>query len=629
MVPMRDGTRLRTRITFPDTPAPWPVLLQRTPNIVGDLQWHELLKYAGSGLVTVVQATRGRGGSEGSGGFPFQADAWGGDEQDAHDAVEWVRAQPWCNGKIGAFGGSVRAYGSNLTSASGAPITGAWAHWGPAELYRTGVVYYGGALCLHESQAWFATLGSDVMDHVLAHPTYDGFWEGIDVTTRQAVREHPVLITTGWYDFVQQSAIENFVSLRRQGPPGARDQAKLVIRLVAHGTNNGEFVWPEEAKNVPPGYEPDRFFDYYLRGIENGYPDLPRVAYYMMGDQADPDAPGMEWRYAEDWPPPAQQTRFYLHPAEALSIKAPPAIADPYIYAFYPEDPAPTTGGAMHLTLTGDLDQRRVERRPDVLVFTTDVLQVPVEVTGPLHANLWVASDAVDTDFTVKLTDVYPDGRSIILNDGICRARFRDSLSDPELMTPGRVYKIPVDLWSTAHIFNTGHRIRIAVSSSNYPRFDVNPNTGAPLGLEYEQMQVARNRIYVDAARPSHVLLPITGPDTDGDGVFDYFDAFPARADETEDADGDGMGDNFEQRIIDADPNDSIRRIEDVLPQVDFDWDGVDNLTEFLDGTDAWVREKGLPVATGCWLLLAALGGGVATFLCRTARVRRNFKARG
>src|SRR5690606_26781819 len=128
------------------------------------------------------------------------------------------------------------------------------------------------------------------------------------------------------------------------------------------------------------------------------------------------------------------------------------------------------------------------------------------------------------------------------LNDGICRARYRDSLETPVLMTPGKGYRIPVDLWSTAHIFNTGHRIRIAVSSSNYPRFDGNPNTGTPLALEYENMQVARNRIYVGAARPSHVLLPITGPDSDGDGVFDYFDAFPQRPDETEDADGDGMG---------------------------------------------------------------------------------------
>jgi putative CocE/NonD family hydrolase len=229
---------------------------------------------------------------------------------------------------------------------------------------------------------------------------------------------------------------------------------------------------------------------------------------YVMGDRCNPAPPGTFWRPPDNWPPPTTPVKFYLHADGGLRT-APPHQADAKLsYRYDPNDPAPTIGGQNLHGTYGPLDQRPVESRSDVLLFTSEPLSEPLEVTGRIYAELYVSSDCPDTDFTVKMTDVYPDGRSIILCDGILRARYHESLERPSLLTAGKVYKLRIDLWSTSVVFNRGHRIRVAVSSSNFPRFEPNPNTGK-LPREGSETRVATNTVYLSGQQPSHIILPV------------------------------------------------------------------------------------------------------------------------
>jgi len=238
------------------------------------------------------------------------------------------------------------------------------------------------------------------------------------------------------------------------------------------------------------------------------------VHYYVMGDPEDKNAPGNFWRSADTWPPPAAVTPFYLHADHTLR-RAKPGGAEQLAYRYDPEHPVPTLGGQNLQLSKGPMDQRPVESRPDVLLFTTEPLSEPVEVTGRITARLSVSSDCPDTDFTVKLSDVYPDGRSMLVTDGIRRASLRRSYEKREPLKAGRVYELDVDLWSTSLVFNRGHRIRVAVSSSNAPRFEPNPNTGVP-HFTPGRGRVATNTLHLSSRSPSRLLLPLCrGPDAE------------------------------------------------------------------------------------------------------------------
>jgi putative CocE/NonD family hydrolase len=252
-----------------------------------------------------------------------------------------------------------------------------------------------------------------------------------------------------------------------------------------------------------------RWFDHYLKGEDNGVPNDPPVTYYVMGAVGEANAPGNEWRTADHWPVPAAESRYYYHADGSLTPEPPTEDQASRTYTFDPAKPVPTLGGAELFPPAGPTDQRPGENRPDVLVFTTPPLEKPLEVTGRLRAHLWVSSSAVDTDFTANLTDVYPDGRSMLVTDGIIRARHRNSCERDDLLKPGEVVEVDIDLWSTSLIFNAGHRIRVALSSSNSPRFQPNPNTGEAFPPEGSKGVPAENTIYFDAAHPSHVVLPV------------------------------------------------------------------------------------------------------------------------
>jgi hypothetical protein len=244
----------------------------------------------------------------------------------------------------------------------------------------------------------------------------------------------------------------------------------------------------------------------YVMNDTDKYSSWPTVSYYVMGDVDNASAPGNEWRYAEDWPIPAEQAHWYLQ-GDGRLITNLPGSADPLTYLYDPTNPVPTIGGKNLYSPAGPYDQSSVENRSDVLVFTSDVLETSFEATGPVTAQLYVSSDCVDTDFTVKLTDVYPDGRSMFITDGILRMRNRNGSDHWELMEPGMVYQVDVDLWSTSYVWNAGHRIRVEVSSSNYPRFLNNPNTADGIGKN-TTYAIAQNTLYLDATHPSCIILP-------------------------------------------------------------------------------------------------------------------------
>lgn len=523
MLPMSDGVRLDTRVVTPLGGGPWPTILYRTP--YDELDDDGLLSWRSRGYALVMQNTRGRYASEGEASL-FGDDGWC-LHQDGLDTVIWMLAQSWCNGRIGTLGDSARGITQNMLAGANPPgIYAQWVSHASANLYD-GSVYYGGQFRQSKVLNWVQ--GSGYSEAALLpfveHPSYDAFWEQYDVTTRQHLRDYPVVNQAGWYDTFLQSNIDNFVTIREFGGPVAREHSMLVVQLDAHGSNSGAIPWPSIAQNPPQGYTQTALMARYLKDDENGFEALPRVAYYMMGDLEDAQAPGNEWRYAEDWPVPALERRVYFHGDGALSLRLPPEDAAPLSFSYDPADPVPTLGGANLSLPRGNHDQRPVESRDDVLLFDSGPLPAPVEVTGRLWVNLYASSDRIDTDFSAKLTDVYPDGRSILICDGIRRAAYRDSLAAPEFMTPGEVYAIPIDLWSTAITFAAGHHIRIAVSSSNYPRFAANPNTGEDYALDGPSaVLVSENTVYADRDRPSHIVLPITGPDSDGDGVFDLFD---------------------------------------------------------------------------------------------------------
>jgi hypothetical protein len=252
------------------------------------------------------------------------------------------------------------------------------------------------------------------------------------------------------------------------------------------------------------------WFEYWMRDVPTGVMDKPSVAYYVMGDTGDPHAPGNEWRSADFWPPPAAAVAFHLRSEGRLTRQPPTDGEDPESFAYDPRNPVPTLGGGNLILPAGPYDQRPVLDRPDVLVYQTEILSEPVETAGPVAVVLHASSDRLDTDYTAKLCDVYPDGRAMLICDGILRARHRNSMEIEELMVPGTIYELTIDLWDTAIIFGTGHRILLAVSSSNHPRFDTNPNTGDPF-MQHDTTLVATNTIYHSPAHPSHLLLRITG----------------------------------------------------------------------------------------------------------------------
>jgi putative CocE/NonD family hydrolase len=555
-VQMRDGVILRADIYRPDTTEPLPVLLQRTPYGKGFVGPGFALMAAERGYAVVNQDTRGRWASEGE-DHPFVYEM-----NDGYDSVEWAAHQPWANGKVGMYGLSYMGYVQFAAAAMRPPALKTII---PTQTFCDpyNALNEGGALALGVSVSWnlvygafmamawqrrsederrqltgqlieaidgmarsqtfsllplrdMPLIGSDGFARLfldgLDHPTHDDFWGRIQCPCEPL--DLPIFHVGGWYDIFIGSTLRDFGSIRDAG--NARQ--KLMIGPWVHGVYDGhagevDFGLQASGFVVVPEELQLGWFDYWLKGIDNGVMEEPPVRIFVMGED--------RWRLEKEWPlARTQYTPYYLHSGGAANslhgdgaltpLKPSEEAVDSFVYD--PRNPVPTRGGGLccwsPALPPGAFDQREVEARPDVLVYSTPPLEGEVEVTGPVEVHLWAATTAPDTDFTAKLVDVGPCGFARNLTDGIIRARHRNSVTHAEPIRPGEVTEYIIDLGGTSNVFKAGHRMRLEISSSNFPRFDRNPNTGRRTAEEAE-LRTALQTVLHDADHPSHIVLPI------------------------------------------------------------------------------------------------------------------------
>lgn len=564
-VSMRDGTDLATDAWVPES-TPAPTLLVRLPyskDLPGLFAYGlipNIFALVEAGYAVVWQDCRGTFRSAGD-FIPMLNEP-----NDGADTIAWLLEQDWCDGNIGTYGASYLGFTqwASLTASDGlkaiAPCVTT------TDYYTTPWYSDGGAASWHTIQSWSTQMaladalraGTDpqlmmqvggmlaspqphlealpasnqpVLEKVwpwwselLSHPSRDQFWQDLSVLDHPERVKVPALHIGGWFDIFASNTARSFTELRaRAGTAEAREGQRLIIGPWDHLNSTG--VYPDrqfgmlaDAITQDLTGEHLRFFDRYLRnhGAESAGASpsgAAPVKIFVMGID--------QWREEQDWPlPDTSYESWYLHGSGRantlagdgrLSPEAPTGDAtDTYLYD--PLRPVPTLGGRIMLPTTanaaGAVDQRAAEARDDVLCFTSDVLTEPLEVTGHLTLTLFASSSAVDTDFTGKLVDVFPDGRAIFLTDGIVRARYRNSLAEPEPLTPGETYELTLDLSITSNVFLPGHRIRLEVSSSNFPRYDRNTNTGGVTSQDSE-VTPAINHILHGPDHPSRLTLPI------------------------------------------------------------------------------------------------------------------------
>lgn len=564
-VPMRDGTKLYADIVRPAEPGRYPVLMRRTPySKIALVDPAFIFRAAGEGYAMVTQDVRGRYTSEG------EFLCFVNERDDGYDTIEWLTQQPWCDGNVGMYGTSYNGLTQWQAAMSGHPALKAIVPGVTAADYHAGWTYQGGAFELSFNLSWTtAQLAPDtvlrktdkdkspdsVYQYLLSeqdklfdgfkhlpladhdwleeyapyyldwvnHPSYDDFWSAIDVNREHENMTVPALNLGGWYDIFLQGTIDNFTGMRAKAPTQeARSRQRLLLGPWNHpGMRTGNPIGEVDFGIRSTGGEIDvdgihlRWFDRWLKGIENGVDDEPPVRIFLMGAN--------EWREEQEWPLARTDWQDWFfhsdgrantrHGDGALSRET-PAGEPPDTFVYNPRNPVPSLGGGMcchHVySWGGAYDHSQIEDREDVLVYTSDPLEQDLEVIGPIKVVLYASTTAQDTDFTGKLVDVCPCGSARNVTDGIIRGRYRKSMSDPELLTPNKVTEFEIDLWSTANTFLKGHQIRVEISSSNFPRFDRNPNTGEQPGRSPELIS-ALQTIQHTSEHPSRIILPVTG----------------------------------------------------------------------------------------------------------------------
>ena len=552
----RDGVTLRADIYRPKSSEKFPVILMRTP-YDKSVSWavSPVFRMVPRGYVVIIQDVRGRYNSEGE-WYPFRHE-----QADGFDAVEWAAALPYSNGKVGMMGASYVGATQMLAAIAQPPHLAAIAPNMTASNYHDGWTYQSGALEQWFDQNWTSQLAQNTLERLisqntnalggtpilpladypvfnfgqlpadahltaaiapyyldwLAHPDYDDYWKQWSIEENFSKIAVPMLQVGGWYDIFNAGTLRNYMGAKAHGSTeAARTQQHLLIEIGGHagfGRRIGDVDFgPHATENGYTDVILD-WYDFLLKGIKNEFSTDKPVKLFVMGAN--------EYRQEDDWPPPqAKSTKYFLHSAgKANSLRGDGSISttapksepsDSYVYN--PANPAPTLGGPLccdeeHME-PGPRDQRAVENRDDVLVYSTGPLPSDVEVTGPVTADLFVKSSAVDTDFTAKLVDVGPDGFAQDLTEGILRMRYRGSPEHATLMNPGQIYEISLDLWATSNVFLRGHSLRLEISSSNFPRFDRNLNTGEEIKFARTSVP-ANNMILHDAQHPSGLVLPI------------------------------------------------------------------------------------------------------------------------
>ncbi|MFN7933681.1 MAG: CocE/NonD family hydrolase [Bryobacteraceae bacterium] len=507
MVPMRDGARLSTYLYIPQGNGPWPVLYeQRYANLTGEGQRKRYSALAAHGYVVAAQNFRGTHQSEGV-YQGYRALGWG-KTQDGYDTVEWLAKQPWSTGKIGTFGGSQAGYAQNFLAVTQPPhLVAQYIIDGGLSLFHLGY-RLGGVTRIERfkegmlGDARDPAEGRRHLEDQIAHPNYDAWWQQEDCTLHFPKMNVPTFTIASWFDFMSRGSIDTYIGRHNHGGPNARGKQWLLIGPWLHG---GQKSNPKVAEmQFPPnaGFDMDahliQWFDYHLKGKPTGVDRAPKVRYYTMGEN--------QWHDAADWPLSAKPVSYYLSANKALATAKPNAPKSSTDFLADPANPAPSPGRGEPTARDG----RDFEAHKDVRLFTSEPLTAPVEWTGLVQAELYVSSDAPDTDVIVRVSDVYPDGRSILLLDAPRRAKYRDSFEKPSLLEKGKVYKIAFDLGYISQVFAPGHRIRIAVSSTMSDYFEPNPNTGeTPTYEKPKNTRIAHNNVHHEAAHASRILAPV------------------------------------------------------------------------------------------------------------------------
>ncbi len=558
----RDGLTLRADVYRPDASGKFPVLVMRTPyDKSQQMAMTERDYFPPRGYVLVVQDTRGRFSSEGE-FVPFVNEA-----RDGYDTIEWAASLPWSNGKVGTVGQSylalVQYYAATLAPLhlfAMCPVSGPVTYYENC-IYRRGVLELGWVLAyfsfmarntlernsihqeykaqldsyLSNPEIPLSPLNSDAHRHLpvvdwgerlkAGAPYFaeylqqwrDGaYWRATDIRPLARNVTVPMMHTGSWYDAFQFDTLAMYTQMRQDARTDkARRAQRLIMGPWAHllpysvptSRGTGDIDFGPEAQ-VELLAEQERFLRHWFEGREDEILDEPPVRIFVMGDN--------RWRDEREWPlARTQYTKMYLRGRGranslrdgALKFEAPAdEPADEYTYD--PDNPVPTRGGTTLGLASGVFDQRDVEERDDVLVYTGDVLSKDLEVTGPITMKLHASSSARDTDFTAKLVDVRPDGYAQNIADGIVRARFRESAAKSTLIAPDKVYEYGIDLWATSHVFKEGHRLRLEVSSSNFPRYDRNQNTGNDLFVDRE-LKTARQTVHHAGPYASHIVVPV------------------------------------------------------------------------------------------------------------------------
>jgi uncharacterized protein len=525
-VPMRDGVRLSANLFRPTATGRYPAILLRTPYNKGDAITPSYQSFVNHGYVVVVEDVRGRYKSGG------QFEPINQDVRDGDDTLNWIARQPWSDGGVGMYGGSYLGIAQWKAALAQNPhLKAIFPYVSGDDDYLDRFYSPGGAMKLGHRLLWLAenmrasgfvppdfrsyvaTLpvrraGAVATGHSLSawnkaidHPGYDKFWKDVSVRAHLKDIRIPVYSVAGWYDNYVESDLDAFSSLSKHN-----HSDRIMVGPWPH-VFSATFPGVNFGKDSQVSLRPEmiKWFGRWLKGADALEAQHP-VRIFVMGIN--------QWRDEDEWPlARAHKEKFYLDQNFELGGKPDrDSQSTPDTFVYDPRNPVPTTGGAVccnpKIFPWGPMDQRSVEQRPDVLTYSTAPLAADTEVTGPIKVLLYASSNAPDTDFTAKLVDVFPDGLARNLTDGILRVRYRDSLEAPKLMTPGEVYRMTIDAGVTSNVFRAGHRIRLEISSSNFPRFDRNPNTGV-LPADATEMRKATQTVFHDHDRHSYLLLPV------------------------------------------------------------------------------------------------------------------------
>jgi len=514
MLPCRDGVELHTRIILPreedSTQQTYTTIVDRSPYGYDNLEWIADI-FLPFGYATVGQDMRGTMKSEG------RFTIWHMDANDSQDLGDWIVQQPWSNGIVYTFGASADGLAAFTTTQNKPTWLGAqYFIWASSIGYD--VFYPGGTMVEELIDSWIhgtvdGTWAEVCYESIRYNEMRTDWWIPVEMTNQyKELVKFPAAFWAGWYDIFLVGNLAAYQGYNYEAVDGYQHRSVITIDPLGHCQSAAEYfpqnlIAGRTLLPVAQAYEVFGIFPVQRSGIKN-------VTFYVMSSN---DESGLStanyWTSVEEFPTPTM-TKFYLHSDGSASTSAPSGGAESTTYVYDPANPVPTVGGNNLDMPCGPLDQAEVDARSDVLKYETEVLSEPLAMTGPLFATLYVSSDAIDTDFMVKMSDVYPTGEARLIQDSAVRMRWREGGLEPVFMEAGEVYEVTASLWNTSYVIAPGHKLRLTVTSSNSPRFSVNRNNGVLLRhADPGPIIVANNVLYHSEKYPSHFSLPIVSLD--------------------------------------------------------------------------------------------------------------------